>query len=285
MIRIRPGVYREVVTIAKAHVRLVGAADPSRVVIVFNKSHGSAGGTLKSATVSVLADDFFAQGNTFANDFSVGKELAREGSQAVALMVKGDRAIFRNVRLLGAQDTLYAGSKFCASEPGPCVASRQYFSDCYIEGNVDFIFGDAKAFFQGCEIHAAAHPLVFLTAQSRHYAGQDSGFVFENCRVTADPTAQRIYLGRPWRPYSTVVFADTRLEANIDPAGWREWHPGVTQRLETAFYAEFQSTGPGANVRQREPRAKQLSAGEVRNFSVKEFLSGTDGWNPLNEMR
>jgi pectin methylesterase-like acyl-CoA thioesterase len=90
VIKILPGNYR-VVTINKPHVRMEGdKADPTKVVIVFNNSHGKVGSTLKSATVSVLGDDFFAEGITFANDFSAGKPLAPEGSQAVALLVKGD---------------------------------------------------------------------------------------------------------------------------------------------------------------------------------------------------
>ena len=280
-VRIRPGVYREVVTVNKPHVRLDGAADSSKVVIVFNKSHGTAGGTIKSATVTVTGDDFFAEGITVANDFSVNRPLAPEGSQAVALAVKGDRAVFRNVRFLGAQDTLYVGSKSCASEQGPCVPARQYFSDCYIEGNVDFIFGDAKAFFHRCHIHALSHEVVFLTAQSKHYPAEESGFVFENCKVTADPSARHIFLGRPWRPYSTVVFLNTHLATNIEPAGWREWHPGETHSLETAFYAEYHSNGPGANAKLRNPHTKQLSAKEARRYSLKQFLSGQDHWNPL----
>ncbi|HKV42136.1 MAG TPA: pectinesterase family protein [Blastocatellia bacterium] len=282
VIRIRPGVYREVVRVAKPHVRLLGSGGPAGVTIVFDKSAGTAGGTLKSATVSVVADDFFARDLTFSNDFSVGRELKPQGSQAVALLVTGDRAIFRNVRLLGAQDTLYAGSQSCASEQGPCTPARQYFSNCYIEGNVDFIFGDAKAFFQHCEIHVIPHRIAMLTAQSKHYPDEQSGFVFNRCKVTADPAAGHIFLGRPWRPYSTVVFINTDLEAHVEPDGWREWHPGETRSLETAFYAEFNSTGPGSNVNKREIHSKQLSSAEARRFSVTAFLSGPDSWRPSN---
>lgn len=84
-------------------------------------SHATAGGTLESATVTIDGDDFFATGITFENDFSRGKPLMPQGSQAVALLVRGDRAVLRNVRMLGAQDTLYLGSKSCASEQGPCL--------------------------------------------------------------------------------------------------------------------------------------------------------------------
>lgn len=280
-VRIKPGVYRERVTVARPHVRLEGdASDPSKVVIVFNSSHSTAGGTLESATVTVDGDDFFAEGITFQNDFSLGKALMPEGSQAVALLVRGDRAVLRRVRLLGAQDTLYLGSKSCASEQGPCIATRQYLSDCYIEGNVDFIFGDSMAVFHECEIHAIAHSLVFLIAQNKHYADEPGGYVFDHCRVTADPEAKHIFLGRPWRAYSTVIFLNSNLDAGIEPAGWREWHPGVTHSLETSFYAEFESTGRGANAEGRDPHSRQLTETEARKYSVREFLSGTDHWNP-----
>ena len=278
-IQIRPGTYREVVDITKPHVRLEGdVKDPSKVVIVFNKSHGTAGGTMASATVSVVADDFYAEGITFANDFSLERPLA-EGSQAVALLIRGDRAVLRHVRLIGFQDTLHTGSKSCTSEQGPCISTRQYFSDCYIEGNIDFIFGDAKTVFHHCEIHALPNKVVFLTAQSKHYPDEPSGYVFDHCKITASPDTAKIYLGRPWRAYSTVVYMDTDIQANIDPAGWREWTPGQTHKLDTSFYAEFKSRGEGGNASQRDPHSKQLQEKEAEQYFAKTFLAGADHWD------
>jgi polygalacturonase len=285
-ITIRPGTYREAVKISKPSVRLEGgSSDPSKVVIIFDKSAGTAGGTLNSATVDIKGDDFFARGITFANDFSKHNQPGTQGSQAIALAVSGDRAVFRNVRILGAQDTLFVGSKGCASEQGPCVPARQFFSDCYIEGHVDLIFGDAQAAFLNCEIHAIAHKTVMLTAQSKHYPQQESGYVFDHCKVTADPAIEHIFLGRPWRPYATVIFLYADLQVPIDPAGWSEWHPGETHSLETATYAEFQSTGPGANPVSRDPHAKQLTAGEAARYLPRAFLAGPDAWNPAADVK
>jgi pectin methylesterase-like acyl-CoA thioesterase len=278
-IRIKPGTYREVVVIDKPHVRLVGdAKEPAKVGIVFNKSHASAGGTLASATVAVNVDDFYAEGVTFANDYSLDKPLGN-GSQAVALLIRGDRAVLRHVRLIGFQDTLYARSKSCVSEQGPCAVTRQYFSDCYIEGNVDFIFGDSKAVFDHCEIHALPNSLVFLTAQSKHYPDEPSGYVFDRCKITSSDGTPKIYLGRPWRAYSTVVFLNTDIEASIDPARWREWTPGETHKIDTSFYAEYNSRGLGGNVSQRDPHAKQLQENDVEKYSTKIFLAGQDHWD------
>jgi pectin methylesterase-like acyl-CoA thioesterase len=280
-ITIKPGVYREVVEASKPHVLMIGVPDnPSSVVIVYDKSAGTSGGTFNSYTVAVTADDFFADGITFENDFSKKNPAVTDGAQAVALAVRGDRAVFRHIRVIGAQDSLFAAAKSCASDTGPCVPARQYFEDCYIEGHVDFIFGDAKAYFRNCEIHAVAHKTVYLTAQSKRYPEQESGYVFDSCRVTADAGVAEVYLGRPWRPFSTVAFLNTELPAAVPSAGWREWRPGETQSLATAFYAEYRSSGPGSNPSARDSHSHQLSAAEAESFSVPVFLSGRDRWKP-----
>jgi pectin methylesterase-like acyl-CoA thioesterase len=285
VISVAPGTYREVVTVARPHIALRGAdPDPSKTVIVNDRSAGANGGTLHSATVNVTADDFTAENITFQNDFNRTHPQLPAGSQALALLVTGDREIFRNVRLLGNQDTLYAGSRNCAPDGPSCIPTRQYFTHCYIEGNVDFIFGDARTVFEDCEIHSTPHRGGFITAQSRHYPEEDSAFVFNHCKLTADPLAEgQIYLGRPWRPYATVVFLNTAMGPHIDPAGWREWHPGDTHSLDTAFYAEYNSTGPGAHPDQRDPHTHFLTPRQAQTWSTANFLRGPDNWNPAKQ--
>lgn len=271
VIELAPGEYREKVTITKPNVRLIGkGARPQDVVIVWSDSALTSGATSKSFSVNVSGDGFQARNLTIQNDYHLKDSRP---SQAVALMITADRAVLKDVRLLGAQDTLYAASK--KDKP-----SRQYFKNCYVEGHVDFIFGDAKAFFDRCRIHGLAHETVMYTAQSKAHPDQDSGYVFDRCLVTADPKAASVYLGRAWRPYATVVFLRSRLEARIEPAGWREWTPGKTDTLSTASFAEYASAGPGASPSTREPRTRQLTAVEARRWSKRAFLLGPDGWRP-----
>lgn len=142
-----------------------------------------------------------------------------------------------------------------------------------------WIFGDSKAFFDRCEIHALANSVVFLTAQSKHYPDEFSGYVFDHCKITAAPDTPKIYLGRPWRLYSTVVFMNTDIQAKIEPAGWREWTPGETHKLDTSFYAEFHSHGPGGDTSQRDPHAKQLRKKDARQYEAHTFLAGDDHWD------
>jgi pectin methylesterase-like acyl-CoA thioesterase len=267
---VEPGTYREVVTIRKPHVHLHGS-DSSNTTIVFNNGAVNHGGTFNSSTVFVEADDVTIDHLSIVNDLGSGK------GQAVALHVTGDRAIFRKLRLLGAQDTLFAASRYCYGDYGPCVVARQYFADSFIEGNTDFIFGDSKAVFERCELHGIATGSVMCTAQSKHTAQQDSGYVFDHCVLTGAARNNGVLsLGRPWRPYATVVFLDTRIDAPVIPAGWTEWLRFGQPSLPTAYYAEYRSTGPGASPATRDSHSHQLTDAEAAKWSTKAFLA----WDP-----
>jgi polygalacturonase len=279
LILVAPGTYREHVAITQSHVTLKSAnPDPTKTIIVEDTSKGTQGSLPSFATVHVTGDDFTAENITFQNDFNRTHKQENQGSQAQALNLEGDRNILRNVDILGNQDTLYIGAKGCGQSSGPtCTTTRTYITHSFISGNVDFIYGDGVAFFEDSEIHSTEHAQGgMLTAQGKHYPAQDSLFVFDHCRLTADPGVANVYLGRPWRDFSTVIFLHTYMGAHIVPAGWREWHPGETHRLETATYRIFQSTGPGASPSQ----GNQLTPQEAARYSIKEVLGGSDHWNP-----
>ena len=278
-ITLTAGVYREKVLVTRPNVRLRGLGRKANdVVITWSDGAVQVGGTFKTATLEIRGDDFRAENLTVANDYWLRNEAP---SQAVALYVTGDRAVFRRVRMLGHQDTLYAADKKC--EGPDCKVSRQYFRDCYVEGHVDFIFGNSKAFFDNCHIHGVAHEEVMLTAHMRTAADQDRGYVFNGCRITADAGVGKLWFGRPWRDYSRVIFLNTRIDAKLERGGWREWTPGTTHRLATAFYAEHASTGPGSRDGPRQPHAMTLSAVEAERWSAKNHLAGHDGWAPQLE--
>ena len=267
VVQIAPGRYEERVTIPKdkPFVTLRGQ-DPGTTVITYKLGANAPGadgrpiGTSKTATVYFLAHDCAAENVAFQNSFG-------EGAQAVAVHTKGDRLTFRNCRFLGWQDTVYADG------------GRQYYKDCHIEGHCDFIFGNATAFFQECTIRCLSAN--YITAQSRTAADQTTGYVFQNCRiVTVDP-GQGIYLGRPWRPFARVVYLDCWLDAGVRPEGWHNWSD--PSREATVFYAEYRSTGPGANPAARVSWSRQLTDRQAEEFSVKKFLSGSDGWAPWTQ--
>jgi pectin methylesterase-like acyl-CoA thioesterase len=265
IIAVSPGVYQERVVVPEDRpgVTLLGLGkDPAATVITYSMSAAAAGGTFFTSTVDVEGRGFEASNLTIENSYG-------PGSQAVALSIHSDRAVVRDCRLLGWQDTLYAAS------------GRQFYDRCFISGAIDFIFGNARAVFNHCEIHSAGAG--YITAESRMTADGAGGFVFNHCRLTGEKTRKGIYLGRPWRPYARVVFLNTWMGDQIDPAGWREWHPGETHSLETAYYAEYNSSGPGGSRAGRDPHAKFLTATGAKQFETRQFLSSPDGWDPTKD--
>jgi pectinesterase len=279
VIEVGPGRYVERLTIPRDRrfIRLVGT-DTRTTVISYNLSTATTAETRYSASAYVFADDFQAEKITFENSYGTG-------SQAVAIFVGCDRAVFRQCRFLGWQDTLYVNGPGCHFVPQPlatvdaanCPAGRHYFDQCYIEGHVDFIFGDAAAVFRRCQIHSKGAG--YVTAQSRTYAEQTSGFVFDDCRLTGENTGAGVYLGRPWRAFSQVVYRNCWLGPHIRPEGWSVWNGNSNH--ETSYYAEYQSQGPGANTGGRVGWSHQLTAEQAARFEAGRFLKGGDAWDPV----
>src|SRR5436190_2331811 len=263
IIRIKPGTYKELIYVQreKRFFRFVGE-DAARTILTYDLNANLKGldgkpiGTFRTPSTQIDADDFTAENITFANS-------AGPVGQALALRVDGDRVTFRNCRFLGWQDTILLNR------------GRQYFENCYIEGHVDFIFGAATAFFERCHIHALKDG--YLTAASTP-DNQPFGFVFSHCRITGATPEVKTYLGRPWRAYSAVTFLHTEMSAVVRPEGWHNWN--FPEREQTARYAEYDSTGPGANPRARVKWARQLSRREADAITMQKVLGGADGWNP-----
>jgi pectinesterase len=224
--------------------------------------HGDSINTRSSYSCLIGADNFMAQNITFRNDagFTAG--------QAVAFECRGDKAIFKNCRFIGNQDILFLNSQ----------RSRQYYTNCYIEGTTDFIFGAATAWFNQCHIHSKknSHITAASTPQNHPY-----GFVFNDCTLTGDSALHMVSLGRPWRPYSWVAYMHCYIGQQVKAEGWSNWNK--TDSYKTARYAEYENYGPGANPAGRVKWARQLTADEVKALTVKNVLAGLDNWNPVTE--
>jgi pectinesterase len=261
---VKPGTYKEKLTLAKAktHVRLLGE-DARRTILTFDDYHqrldasGKEIGTTGSASIHLYANDFAAENITFANS-------AGPVGQAVAAWVAGDRSSFRHCRFLGFQDTLYTFG----------YGSRQLYADCYIEGTVDFIFGSSTAWFENCELVGKTGG--FFTAASTPDTTR-YGYVLHRCRLGGPAPAGSFGLGRPWRPYAKTVLLDCELSAIVRPSGWDEW--GKETNKQTAYYAEYHSTGPGAAPAARVPWAHQLTKAEAKAYTRAVVLRG---WQPSN---
>ena len=258
VIYIKAGVYKEQIKIpaTKPFITLRGD-DAAKTILTYNLSNKDAGSTSASYATYIAGHDFLAENITFENSFGTG-------SQAVALLVEADRAVFRKCRFIAWQDTLYA------------KGGRQYYEDCYIEGHVDFIFGAATAVFERCHIHSKGEG--YIAAPMRFSDTEPTGYVFHKSRLTGENTGKGVFLGRPWRAYGRTVFLETEMGAHIRPEGWDNWRD--PEREKTAYFAEYKSTGPGATPDKRVKWAHQLTESEAKPFLPDNFLAGNDGWQP-----
>jgi pectinesterase len=275
VIHIKKGIYHEKLIIPswKTKISLIGEDNENTIITnadysgKANPNGNDAFGkdkftTYTSYTVLVEGNDFVAENLTIEN-------TSGPVGQAVALHVEGDRCIIKNCKLLGHQDTLYAATE----------KSRQLYEDCYIEGTTDFIFGEATAVFQNCIIESLINSYIAAAATTPH---QQFGFVFLNCKLIADDSVTKVYLGRPWRPCAKTVYINCELGKHILPEGWNPWKGDVMfpDKEKTAYYAEYGNSGDGASTKNRVSWSKQLTDDEAKSYTIKNILSGTDNWNP-----
>lgn len=260
-IYVKAGIYDERVKVAKDGIMLVG--DGKDVTIVTGRLSGV---SLKSIS------NFIATGNGFiARDIGFENTAGPRNHQAVALLLGSDHSVLYRCSIKGYQDTLYA------------YTQRQFYRECDIYGSVDFIFGNAVAVFQSCNIltRRGVGGSNFITAQGRIDPNQNTGFSIHMCRViAADRNSDPTYLGRPWKLYSRTVFMESYLDNIIAPAGWYPWSGNFA--LGTLYYGEYMNSGPGADTANRVKWPgyhRIVSPAEASKFTVAEFISG-NSWLP-----
>lgn len=265
-IQIEEGLYEEIITVPenKPNLNIIGAGE-NKTIISGNKyarmknENGIEIGTFETAVFHVFADLLRLEHLTIQNVAGFGKEIG----QALALYVAGDKCMFDHVRLLANQDTLYTSK------------GRHYFSKCYIEGHVDFIFGSGVAVFEDCTIHSLRKG--YITAASTP-GENEFGFVFKNCRLTGEKEANGVYLGRPWRPNAHTVFINTWMDKHIHPDGWDNWRNEENEK--TARYSEFCSTGPGSKSSERVSWAMRLNKEQATKYTLESIFHIKDKWLP-----
>lgn len=299
-IHLAPGIYREKLTVERPYVTLAGQ-DAASTVITFDDcatqimEDGSKRGTFRSYTLFLNSHDITLRGLTIQNAASPRSKAG----QAIALYADGDRIEVTDCRLMSYQDTLFTGPL----PPSPLspggfvgpkefderVMGRQYYKNCYICGDIDFIFGSAVSYFEECEIASVyseelpadkdGNPPVYgyVTAASTP-EGFPYGYVFWKCRFTGTCPENSVYLGRPWRNFAKTVLIDCELGSHIRREGFHDWNKSTARA--TLFYAEYNSAGKGAAPESRASFVRQLTDAQARDYEKAAVLSGTDGWRP-----
>ena len=250
---IKNGVYNEKIELPanNVDVSFIGQNVDSTIITFNDYSGKGKHTTFTSYTAKISGNRFRAENITFANS-------AGPVGQALALYVDADKAVFKNCKFLGNQDTIFASGE----------TARQLFLNCFIEGTTDFIFGPATAVFQNCTIRAKTNS--FITAANTP-KNKKFGFVFLDCKIITDSVVTKLFLGRPWRAYSKTVFIRCQLPKTIAPEGWNNW--GNSENEKTIFYAEYKNTGEGAVVQQRTKWSKQLTDTEAKQYTIENIFS------------
>ena len=290
---VRKGTYHERVIVDKDNLRIVGE-DPEETIITNSACAkdptpgGGARGTFLSFTVIVTGRNVEIENLTIRNDAGDGRNVG----QAVALFAAGDRGVYRGCRLIAHQDTLFTGpmmpdvaaeieprtgSAECKPACNECdeTYSRLYFEDCLIRGDIDFIFGSYRCWFERCTLYMNERGGYYTAANTPRT--QPYGYVFHRCRLTGECADGAAYLGRPWRKYARTLFLDCEMDACVAPEGFTDWDEN---RRVTDRCGEYGTTGARANQAARHPEQKRLTAQEAMRVTILEVIGGWDNWRP-----
>lgn len=279
-ILLKPGTYTERIIIpsSKCNLKIIGCGAEKSIITYSNHARklwpDSTHEIGTNGSASVFVDGSFIS----FEDLSIRNDAGPVG-QAVALCTVGDALFFNRCKIVGNQDTLYTLGRFGLH--GKSV--RNYFLDCYIEGTTDFIFGYGIALFENCELRSKKNSHVTAAATLQ---GEKYGYVFRNCRLTAQEPATSVSLGRPWRDYANVVYLGCEMGDHIKPEGWNNW--GQPNREKTAFYAEYKSTGAGAKPSERLGWTHQLTDAQAAEYSFEKIMNNAGyetPWDPFNNIQ
>lgn len=284
--------FHEKVVVNKDNVRIIGE-NRDRTVLTWNgcakdlNEEGQPKGTFLSYTMLITGNNVEVENITIRNDAGDGRDVG----QAVAVYASGDRGVFRNVKMIGSQDTLFCGPTMPkvakdalprvipqgVESVGNCplVMGRVYFEDCFIQGDVDFIFGPYRCWFERCTLFMNERGGIYTAANTP----KDSlyGLVFHNCKLTGACPAGMAVLGRPWRAYARTVFLDCDMDECVSPQGFQDWDE---EKPVTDRYAEYGTRGARADQSTRHPNQKRMTQAEAAVYSLPEVLGGWDHWNP-----
>lgn len=266
-VKIKNGVYKEKIVVPTWVVNISFVGESKEGTIITNDDYSGKFinkdtlndkrkySTFTSYTMQVQGNDVSIENLTIQN-------TAGRVGQAVALHVDGDRFVIKNCNLLGNQDTLLTANDM----------SRQYYESCFIEGTTDFIFGNATCIFNNCIIKSLTNSFVTAASTSQK---QKFGYVFMHCKLIGNNEAKDVFLGRPWRAYSRVVFMYCELGKHIKPEGWNNW--SKTENETTAYYAEYMNVGEGSNTSQRAKWTHTLSKKEAKKYTIENIFKD---WKP-----
>lgn len=272
VIHLAPGVYREKAALRRPYTTLQGSGADCTTILWDDGAKvpmpdGLNRGTFRTATLFTDGEHITLRGLSIVN------AAPREQDQALALYADGDFFTCEDCILRSGQDTLFTAplppkeilkNGFIGPKQfAPRTPQRHTYRRCRIEGDVDFIFGGAAAWFEDCDVVSTAPG--YATAASTPQ-GQAFGYVFSNCRfISGGAPEGSCYLGRPWREYAKTVLLNCTIGPHIKPEGWHDWDKPLFHT--EGYYAEYGSGGPRAAY------VHLLTAEEAQRYTYEAFIA------------
>jgi pectinesterase len=275
VITVKPGTYQGQVSIsaAKSGITIKGSTGTATDIVITGKvSQADSGSASGSATLLNLAKNTTITGVTIRNTYG-------SGSQALALYMGGDRQVYRNVRILGRQDTLLSWGGTGGAQV------RQYLYKSYIEGDVDFIYGNGAVVIDTTTIaslNRSSSNNGYITAAATH-SSNPYGILITRSTLTSTAATQTVALGRCWHAGGStsaigqVLIRDSALGGHIRQAG--AWQDMGGFSWKTCRFSEYNNSGSGRSAGTSD--RPQLSASTAANYTATRYLAGSDGWNPV----
>ena len=260
-ITINAGIYHEIIHFAsKNNVTLIGQDRKATIIEGTNNNNLNA----STATRSLVGID--SSSGLIVDTLTIQNLTPQGGSQAEALRLQScDKCVVRNADIISLQDTvLWSG--------------RVYANNCYIAGNVDFVWGTGTAYFNNCEIKTLGRS--GFNVQARNTASI-YGYVFVDSKLTADTGVTGQMLGRiddSVYPASHVAYINCTMGSHISPVGWTITGGASTSQLRFWEYQSVDPSGAAINVSQRAAGSTQISATQAT--SMRDPTVVLAGWQP-----
>ena len=220
-----------------------------------------------------LAGDSRASSITFKRTSSSDVKSRAATERAAAMTIEAPYAEFYACRFYSSQDTLYTG------------ASPAFFRKCVIEGETDYIFGEANAVFDFCELRWKGYTGTpypgYITAARQGSTGSYTGYLFNKCRVYGSSSNLPVtagYFGRPWAASAKVMFINTTLQDKnmILPAGWYSMS-GVNPENVAGFKEYGTKLKDGTLVSLSGRKGHTVSANDAASINKKNYMNN---WTP-----
>ena len=236
-------------------------------------------------------------GSSVSTRPSLGASIGKSGGRSVFLVEGCDNLVLENLTIentysipshKGQAETIYFNSSYRLTVENCSLVSWQdtflckgkvWVHNSLIAGHVDYIWGYPEAcLFEDCEIRSRGGGYI---VQARVPSASSKGFVFLNCKLTAESGVKdgSMYLARSGGStdyFDNVVYVNCTMGPVIAATGWfTKPAPNPSAPTATSGWREFGSVdASGKAVTGHNASGKVLTSSEAEPYSSRKAVLG-----------